>query len=60
MNPQIGRAAFKIAFFVTFTSLCLLPFVGRDTPEFFVTTLTILIGLVFMGIIILVVRRLSH
>lgn len=60
MNPQIGRAAFRIAFFVTFTALCLLPFVGRGTPEFFVTAFTILIGLVFIGVIILVVRRLSH
>ena len=44
MNPQLGRAAFAIASFVTVTGVLLLPFLERDSAEFVVTVLSIIAG----------------
>ena len=44
MNPQIGRAAFSLAVFVTVTSALLLPFLERDSAEFVVTVLALVAG----------------
>ena len=44
MNPQLGRAAFAVASFVTITGLLLLPFLERDSAEFVVTVLSIIAG----------------
>ncbi|MBI4757628.1 MAG: hypothetical protein HY871_04830 [Chloroflexi bacterium] len=57
MNPQIGKAAFRIAIFVTGTAAVLLPFQEPGTAEFGVTILTVLIGLAAIGVIAFVVRR---
>ncbi len=60
MDPNLGRAAFRIAFFIAFTSLVLLPFLKTDSAEFGVAILTLGIGLSFIGVIALLVRRLSR
>jgi hypothetical protein len=44
MNPQLGRAAFAVASFVTVTGVLLLPFLERDSAEFVVTVLSIIAG----------------
>ena len=44
MNPQMGRAAFAVASFVTITGVLLLPFLERDSAEFVVTVLSIIAG----------------
>ena len=44
MNPQLGRAAFAVASFVTVTGMLLLPFLERDSAEFVVTVLSIIAG----------------
>jgi len=44
MNPQMGRAAFGVASFVTITGVLLLPFLERDSAEFVVTVLSIIAG----------------
>jgi hypothetical protein len=60
MDPNIGRAAFRIAVFITFTSLILLPFLNTDSAEFSVAILTLVIGLTFISVIAILVRRLSR
>jgi hypothetical protein len=60
MGPDLGRAAFRIAFFITFTTLLLLPFLEVGSAEFGVAILTLVIGLGFIGVIALLVRRLSR
>ena len=60
MDPSIGRAAFRIAFFITFTTLVWLPFLEIGTAEFGVAIMTLVIGLTFIGVIVFLVRRLSN
>jgi hypothetical protein len=56
MNPEIGRAGFSLAIFVTVTSMLLLPFLERDSAEFVVTVLAIAAG----GLTILVIAILAR
>ncbi|MBC8446726.1 MAG: hypothetical protein H8D78_03160 [Chloroflexi bacterium] len=60
MSPQMGRSFFRIAFFVTFVSALLLPFLTPGTAEFVVAVLSLLIGLIFIAAVILVLRRFSR
>jgi len=60
MDPQIGRAGFRIAFFMTFVSAILLLVVKPGTAEFGVAVLTIAIGLIFIGAVAFLVRRSSR
>lgn len=60
MDPQTGRVAFKIGFFITFLALLLLLIVKPGTTEFNVTILCLLIGLIFLGVVAFIVRRTAH
>lgn len=51
MSPGMGRAAFRIAFFVTLVSAVLLPFLKPGTAEFVVNVLSLGVGLVFIVVI---------
>lgn len=57
MSPELGQAAFRIAFFVTFVSVALLPFLKPGTAEFVVDVLSLGIGLAFIAVIHVFVRR---
>lgn len=57
IDPQVGKAAFRLALFITGTALILLPFEEPGSAEFGVTVLTVLVGLVTIGVIALIVRR---
>lgn len=62
MDPQIGRAGFRIAFYVIFVSGALLFFVRPGTAEFVVTVLSLIVGMLFasaIGILALIARRLG-
>jgi hypothetical protein len=56
MNPQLGRAAFAVASFVTVTGVLLLPFLERDSAEFVVTVMAIAAG----GLTILLIAILAR
>jgi hypothetical protein len=56
MNPEVGRAAFSLAIFVTVTSMLLLPFLERDSAEFVVTVLAFVAG----GLTILLIAILAR
>jgi preprotein translocase subunit Sss1 len=56
IDPQIGRAAFRIAIFITGVALVLLPLEERDSAEFYVSLVTAFIGLAAIGVIVFVVR----
>lgn len=51
MNPQLGRAAFAVASFITITGVLLLPFLERDSAEFVVTVLSIIAGGLMISLI---------
>jgi cytosine/uracil/thiamine/allantoin permease len=56
MSPQLGKAAFVIAVFITVTSLVMLPFQPRNSAEFVVTVLSAIIGGIMLAIIAVLTR----
>lgn len=60
MSPQMGQAAFRLAIFVTFTALALLVFLRPGSAEFGVTVVTLAAGLIFIGLVVLMVRLFSR
>ena len=57
LSPQLGRAAFRIAFFIAFVSAGLMFFVEPKSAEFVVTSITLGIGALVCVLIIVIVRR---
>lgn len=57
LNPESGRAWFQVAIFFTIIPLILLVFERPGTAEFVITVTTLLIGLIFLGVVILFIRR---
>ena len=57
MNPEAGQAWFRIAMMITLVSAVLVYFTEPETAERVVSVLTLLIGLLFIGIILVLVRR---
>jgi preprotein translocase subunit Sss1 len=60
MSPQMGHAAFRVAFFVTFTALVLLIFLRPGSAEFGATVVTLIAGLIFIGMVAFMVRFFSR
>jgi preprotein translocase subunit Sss1 len=60
MSPQMGQAAFRLAIFVTVTALALLVFLRPGSAEFGVTVVTLAAGLIFIGLVVLMVRLFSR
>lgn len=59
MSPEVGRTAFALAIFVSFTGLLLLPFLDPGSAEFVVTILAIAAG-GLMIILIAILARLGR
>lgn len=57
MNPEAGQAWFRIAMLITLVSAGLLFLIEPGTAEFIVTVTTLVIGLLFIGVIAVLVRR---
>lgn len=57
MNPEAGQAWFRIAMLITLVSAALLFLIEPGTAEFVVTVTTLVIGLLFIGVIAVFVRR---
>ena len=49
MDPQVLRAALRIAVLIFGLALLILPFEPRDSAEFVVTVLAAIVGLVFVA-----------
>ena len=56
IGPQLGRAAFRIAFMMVSVSLVLLFVLAPGSAEYWVSILTLILGLVFAGVIFFLVR----
>jgi hypothetical protein len=54
--PQLGRAAFRIAFMMVAVSAVLILVVTPGTAEFWISVLTLVLGLLFAAIIAVLVR----
>jgi hypothetical protein len=57
MNPEAGQAWFRIAMMITLVSGALVFLTEPSTAERVVSVITLLIGLIFIGIIVVLVRR---
>ncbi|MCA1553146.1 MAG: hypothetical protein LC737_02080 [Chloroflexi bacterium] len=57
MNPEAGQAWFRIATFITLVSAALLIVQPRDSAEFVISVTTFVMGLLFMGAIVLLIRH---
>jgi hypothetical protein len=57
MNPEAGQAWFRIATLITLVSAVLVFFTEPGTAERVVSVITLFIGLLFIGTIIVLVRR---
>jgi hypothetical protein len=57
MNPEAGQAWFRIAVMLTVTSAVLAFLTRPDSAERVVSVITLVIGLVFIGVIAVLVRR---
>lgn len=57
MNPEAGQAWFRIAVMITLVSAALVYLTEPDTAERVVSVVTMLLGLLFIGIITVMVRR---
>lgn len=57
MNAEMGRAAFRLAMWIVCPALVLLLFLTPGTAEHSITVLTLGIGLLFMGVVTVLVRR---
>ena len=60
MSPDVGRAWFRIATTITVISAVLVFFTEPGTAERVVSVITLLIGLLFIGTIIFLIRRDRH
>lgn len=57
MTPHWGRSALRLACFITVTALLLLFLTSPGTAEFVVTVMTLGVGVVFLVVVIVWMRR---
>jgi len=57
MNPDAGRAWFRIATMITLVSAVLVFLTEPGTAERIVSITTLLMGLIFIGVIVILIRR---
>ncbi|MCX7623595.1 MAG: hypothetical protein RMK01_09130 [Thermomicrobium sp.] len=60
MSPEAGRAALASALFVTLLAAGLLLLLPRDSPEFVVALLSLVVGLAFLVVVIVVIHRFTR
>jgi predicted Na+-dependent transporter len=60
MSPELGQAWFRVAVFITVVSALLIPFQSRDSAEFVISVASLIVGLIFIGIVVIITRRSIH
>ncbi|MDP9371160.1 MAG: hypothetical protein M3Q65_01615 [Chloroflexota bacterium] len=56
MGPEIGQAGFRIGLFLVLVAGGMLFLLEPGTPELSITVVTLVIGLVFVGVVVVLVR----
>jgi hypothetical protein len=56
MDPIALQAAFRVAILILLAALVMLPFQPTNSAEFVVTVLSAIVGLVFVGLVVLLAR----
>jgi hypothetical protein len=57
MSPEAGKLWFRVAVFITCIAAALLPFQKADSPEFVITVLSLVIGMLFIVVLAVMARR---
>jgi hypothetical protein len=60
MGPEIGQAGFRIGLFLVLVAGGMLFLLQPGTAEFSITVVTLAIGLIFVGLVALLVRVLGR
>jgi hypothetical protein len=60
IDPGIGKAALRLSLFVIVLAAGMLIFLEPGSPQFAITVFTLIIGLVFLGFIVVLVKRMSR
>lgn len=60
LSPDVGRSAFRWAIWIVLVAVGLLATLRPGTPEFAITLLTLIIGLVFLGVVVALLRVLGR
>jgi hypothetical protein len=53
--PELGRIGFRIGFLLVLPSLVLILLLEPGTAEFVITAFTLMVGLVFLGVVTIMV-----
>ena len=56
MSPDAGQAWFRLGVFLVLMSLIILPFQRRESAEFVVTVLALLVGLLMLVIVTVIIK----
>ncbi len=57
MPPELTQLWFRVAIFMTLVSAVLIPLQSPDTAEFVISVTSFIIGLVFVAVLIVIIRR---
>jgi hypothetical protein len=60
LSPEVGRAAFTWAILIVLGAVGLLAVLSPGTPEFAITLVTLLMGLLFLGIVVALIRLMAR
>ena len=56
MDPIALQAAFRVALLILIASLVMLPFQPANSAEFVVTVMAAVVGLIFVGLVVVLAR----
>ena len=56
MSSDAGQAWFRLGMFLVLTALVILPFQKRDSAEFVVTVLALVLGLLMLAVVALIIK----
>jgi hypothetical protein len=58
--PETGKAALRLGLFIVVMAAGMLPFLAPSSAQFAITVFTLIIGIVFCGLVVIVVQRFSR
>ena len=56
MDPMGLQAALRVALLILIVALAMLPFQPTNSPEFVVTVMAAVVGLIFVGLVVVLAR----
>lgn len=60
IDPEVGKAAFRLSLWIIVLAVGMLLFLQPGSAQYAITVFTLMIGLVFVGLVTVVVRWLSR